>query len=99
VQVPLCGKTKDLVHLSATNSGVTEVVGVEGIPQALIEFKQEASGHSWRSGLSVGPYSVWQSGAITLMQGDFFQMGADIFDAVWDRGSLVAIDPSVRLAT
>jgi len=45
-----------------------------------------------------------QRGLISLFQGDFFQMGtagtsgtARGFDAVWDRGSLVAIDPTLRL--
>jgi thiopurine S-methyltransferase len=51
-------------------------------------------------------YTKRKGESITLITGDFFDISLDVingdasntllFDGVWDRGSLVAIDPSLR---
>jgi thiopurine S-methyltransferase len=99
--VPLCGKTVDM-HYMATKRKVAEVVGVDGVRKAMEEFSRlhpdlnvqtvGASPH--------GPFEQWKGESITLLQGDFFDVDARVvggsFDAVWDRGAMVAIDPSLR---
>ena len=106
VFVPLCGKARDMAFLSR-HERVQQVVGVEGIQTALVEFaqdhptlqikeKQEAPTES------SGAFSVFQGNKIMLLKGDFFKlteqdMGGKV-DAVFDRGSLVAIQPDMREA-
>ena len=102
VLVPLCGKTLDMPHL-ATKQDVVEVVGVEGVSQALSEFKEEQQSFQWRSLGKSGSFSREQAttlgGVITFLLGDFFALEDTTgfgFDAVWDRGGLVAVDPALR---
>ena len=100
VFVPLCGKTVDMAYF-ADHKSVSDVVGVEGIRQALEEYAEE------HPDLQIGPaeplldsFERFVGKKTLLLKGDFFGLDADStggqFDSIWDRGSLVAIDPSLR---
>ena len=95
VLVPLCGKSVDLVHLAEHGC---DVVGVEGVSRALDEFAAEQQ-FTAQSAV-VGPFTVRSfHPRIKICHGDFFKLVQSVageFDAVWDRASLVAIDPSTR---
>ena len=93
VLVPLCGKTQDLVLLAARGADVT---GVELSPLAARAFFAE-------NGLR---YSVGRLGGlrcyraddrpVTICIGDYFAFGGVTFDALYDRGALVALPGRVR---
>lgn len=90
VLVPLCGKSHDLAWLAAQGH---EVVGVELSPVACAAFFAER-------GLTpevapAGRHTRYTHGAITLLQGDFFDLEG-VFDAAWDRAALIALPPPVR---
>jgi thiopurine S-methyltransferase len=100
VLVPLCGKTVDMAYL-AQHENVQQVVGIDGIAKAMQAFSKE------HPNLKVeltpneegSPFDAWKGESITLLRGDFFDLQreqGEPFDAVWDRGSLIAIDPSMR---
>jgi thiopurine S-methyltransferase len=101
VCVPLCGKTVALSFF-ARQPSVIEVMGIDGIQQALDKFNQE------HPELNLHPTKLAGDGRfdrlagekITLLKGDFFDLDAHAtggqFDAVWDRGSMVAITPDLR---
>ncbi|GFO31828.1 thiopurine s-methyltransferase [Plakobranchus ocellatus] len=98
ILIPLCGKTLDMKWL-AEQGLVT--VGVEGVQQALDEFFSEAGlDKSETSITGLGSYGkLFQSkdGMIKLYCGDMLQFSSSFegtFDAIWDRGSLVALDRS-----
>jgi thiopurine S-methyltransferase len=99
VLVPLCGKTVDMAYLTSTAG---EVVGVEGIKTALEEFVQEQpdlniefKGDSHKNG-----FEYFLGTDITLLKGNFFQLDTaktfGAFDAIYDRASMVAIEPELR---
>ena len=101
VLVPLCGKTVDMPFL--TSSGASAVVGVEGSQRAVSEFFEENTPEG--AGVEVtevGGFAVHSSEADSDMElwlGDFFKLEPDTvgrFDAVWDRGAFVAIEPALR---
>lgn len=74
--------------------------------------EQASEGFDFQEAVTVNGYTKRQSEKIALIAGDFFDISMDIinsdasnnnnnnntllFDAVWDRGSLVAIQPSLR---
>jgi thiopurine S-methyltransferase len=110
ILVPLCGKTVDMAYL-ARKRVVSEVVGIDGVPKAIEEFIQEQSneGFDFKEPETVNGYTTRKGESITLVTGDFFEITLDVingdasgsnntvlFDGVWDRGSLVAIDPALR---
>merc|ERR1711908_71127 len=70
ILVPLCGKTVDMPYL-AEQPGTVEVVGVEGVPKALSEFREEHS-LKWHFD-AFGGFSRWQTpgdlgrGVLTLL--------------------------------
>jgi thiopurine S-methyltransferase len=93
VLVPLCGKTPDLRWLADRGH---RVVGVELSEIAAQEFFAE-------QGLScnrhdAGPFVRYEAtdAAVTIYCGDYFEFDAGPFDALYDRGALVAIDPDQR---
>lgn len=101
VLVPLCGKSVDMAYF-AKHPGVTEVVGVEGIKKALQEFAIEHPDLGVKQiGLTgSGTFEAFRGNNITLFRGDFFELtrndiGGKV-SAVFDRGSLVAIEPNMR---
>jgi thiopurine S-methyltransferase len=78
-----------------------EVTGLDGIRLALEEFAAE------HSSLEIVPlprsgekYQQFSGKNISLLKGDFFDLDETTaggrFDAVWDRASIVAIEPSLR---
>lgn len=98
VFVPLCGKTVDLVYLADKGH---DVYGCEFIESAVKDFFTEQSLEyttSMTSDMSTMVYKA-VSKKITLYCGDFFALKSkDIgkFDGIWDRASLVAVEPSQR---
>jgi len=105
--VPLCGKTVDMAYL-AEHPNVEHVVGVEGIQKAIEEFGQENPKlNIYRSEDQQNneKFDVYVGNSITLLKGNFFnfdlqsvptQVSGQKFDVVWDRASIIAIDPRLR---
>ena len=93
VLVPLCGKTPDLVWLAKRGH---EVVGVELAEKAIHAFFAEQA-LGYRQVDSAGlPAYVCDELPITLVCGDYFAFQAEPFDALYDRGAIVAVDPGTR---
>jgi len=93
VFVPLCGKSLDLVWLY--NQG-HEIVGVEGFQNVVEEFYKENN-----IPFTTSEDKLFKStdGRIQIHVGDLFAFSSKTlgsFDAVYDRGSLVAINISDR---
>mmetsp|Transcript_15696 Transcript_15696/g.24414 ORF Transcript_15696/g.24414 Transcript_15696/m.24414 type:complete len:332 (-) Transcript_15696:119-1114(-) len=111
VFVPLCGKTLDMAFL-ANQKGVKEVVGIDGIRKALVEFQQEHPSFQIQSIDQTNnnnyhdKLEVFQGNKITLLKGDYFELlppnspssrsTIGTFDAIYDRASIVAIQPPLR---
>lgn len=97
VFVPLCGKTLDMVYL-AGRAG--DLYGVEGILTALEEFAAEHPELQVEHKGASNGYERFEGEKITLLKGDYFELSQEHtqgkFDAVYDRGSMVAIVPSLR---
>jgi len=99
VLVPLCGKSKDMIHLY--NEGHT-VVGCEGVEKGCVEFFAENNLHMTRSPLEGIDGSLFSTddGRLRLYQCDFLLLTSDLvelkFDTVWDHQSLVYINPRDR---
>lgn len=100
--VTLCGKTVDMAFL-ASQETTAQVVGVDGIRKALDEFAEE------HTELSIQPdeekstdatFDRLSGNKISLLKGDFFALNETYtggkFDIVWDRASMVAIQPVLR---
>lgn len=93
VLVPLCGKTPDLVWLARRGH---DVVGVELAEKAIRDFFTEQSlGFSETSGAGLKSF-VCEQLPITIHCSDYFEFEAAPFDALYDRGAIVALDPAVR---
>lgn len=99
VLVPLCGKTKDMLHLY--NQGHT-VVGCEGVEKGCVEFFAENNLQFTRSPLEGIDGSLFstEDGRLRLYQCDFLLLTSDLvdlkFDCVWDIQALVSINPRDR---
>lgn len=95
VFVPLCGKSRDLLWLRAQGH---EVLGIEISPIACAAFFEE-------NGLQPdidrrGVFQRFEADGLTILCGDFFQLTASDLkqiDGVYDRASLVALPPAMRL--
>ena len=93
VLVPLCGKTPDLLWLARRGY---DVVGVEWSEVAVrgffddheVEFEQEAAGRLSR--YCAKDYSL------QLYSGDYFDFQLGRFDALYDRGALIALPANLR---
>ncbi|KAL3908877.1 MAG: hypothetical protein SGILL_008315, partial [Bacillariaceae sp.] len=102
VFVPLCGKTVDLAFLTTLAS---EVVGVEGIRVALEQFAEENPdlkiSEPTADARSDG-YERFVGENITLLKGDYFDLDSTKTDGefgmIFDRASMVAIEPKMRPA-
>lgn len=94
--LPLCGKALELLYLSMKGHSV---VGVEFSAKAVKEFFEENK--ISYSTTTVSEMTLYENNEkrIKIYCGDFFKF-CDIsekdFDGVWDRGSLEAIDQSMR---
>lgn len=99
VLVPLCGKTVDMKYLATQVPQVSAVVGVDGVSEALEAFTKDHSDLAIvkDQNRKVGAFGVWRSNRLMLLKGDFFHLQSKHkFDAVWDRGAMVAIHPDLR---
>ena len=94
VFVPLCGKTLDLPWLARRTK---KVVGIELVHKAVQEFfKENKLTHSIQKS---GKLNLFSNDNIDLFQGDFFDLNkaqTSLFEAIYDRGSIVAFDRSER---
>lgn len=99
VFVPLCGKAVDMAYLAPKTK---EVVGVEGIRTALEEFAKEQPHLEVVDKGTQGGFERFVGKQIVLLKGDYFALTeADTggrFEAIFDRASMVAVDPSTRQA-
>nr|NIQ97361.1 thiopurine S-methyltransferase [Desulfuromonadales bacterium] len=94
VFVPLCGKSPDLIWLRQQGA---RVLGVELSEIAVADFFSE-------NGLDVavdtrGSFRRYHADSMTLLCGDLFDLQPGCMDGVrgvYDRGSLVALPPSMR---
>lgn len=96
VLVPLCGKSVDLAFLAAHGA---EVVGVELVEAAARAFFEEASLPAART--VDGALVRYEAAGVEIVVGDFFDLGPEdvgVFDAYYDRASIVALPPSLREA-
>ncbi|XP_078677380.1 uncharacterized protein LOC144913996 [Branchiostoma floridae x Branchiostoma belcheri] len=99
VLVPLCGKSVDIKWLA--DLGHT-VVGVECSLQAVEAFFQESGLTPTISdvpNIKGGKLFQSQDGKVSLYVCDFYDFSRDVegdFDAVWDKGSFVAINSTDR---
>lgn len=95
--MPLCGKTIDMAYLV---SKAKEVVGVEAIQMALEEFSQEHPDLKVAMTGTKDGYTRFEGDKILLLKGDYFALDETSFggriDAIWDRGSMVAIPVEMR---
>jgi thiopurine S-methyltransferase len=93
VLVPLCGKSPDLVWLAERGH---EVVGVELAEKAVREFFADHDlAYQSESGEHLDRYSA-NDLSVTLYCGDYLKFNAPPFDALYDRGALVAMPESLR---
>lgn len=104
VLVPLCGKTQDLNYL-ANHPMIEEVVGIEGVQKAIADFAEEHPNlHlDMNQGTSFHSHFIKYKGTkISIWKGDLFDLqqieipDQDKFDLVWDRASIVAVQPIKR---
>ncbi|CAB9508001.1 Thiopurine S-methyltransferase [Seminavis robusta] len=97
--VPLCGKTVDMAYL-ASQETTAEVVGVDGVLKALESFVEDHPELKIEQQPPTGKFEKLTGTKITLLKGDFFALDVEAtggqFDTVFDRASMVAIDPSLR---
>jgi len=94
VLVPLCGKTPDLVWLAEQGH---EVVGIELSEIAIRQlFAEHNLAYRLEEGEHLDRYSADEI-SLTLYCGDYFDFRDKPFDALFDRGSLVALPEAMRL--
>jgi len=100
VFVPLCGKSVDLVWLSQ-NEKVKEVIGNEAVSKAVAEFAEENTNLGLEVVPAEQPFKRFVSPlGLTVLQGDHFFLSPAVtgtVDRIWDRASLVAINPAGRV--
>jgi thiopurine S-methyltransferase len=97
ILVPLCGKTVDMKWLFDEGH---RVVGAEASRLAIEDFFKEQSLQYTTETKNGIPVFVEKSGGIIIYCCDFYDFtktGESSFDAIWDRGSLAAINPEDRI--
>lgn len=96
VFVPLCGKTLDLYWLAQVRGH--PVVGVELSEQACREFFSE---HLLEPEITdEGRFRRFRAAGVEILCGDFFDLEPEILgqvDVVFDRASLAALPPEMRI--
>jgi len=99
VFVPLCGKSLDLVWL-AENVQVKVVIGNEAVEKAVKEFAEDNPGVSMKLAGDEQHFKRFVSPlGLTVLKGDHFFLSPAVtgmVDRIWDRASLIAIDPAER---
>ena len=109
VLIPLCGKTTDMIFLA--QQPYISALGLEAVPRAIHEFATmvtEANGVATTQFLHSKAQHTFcfanqektSSGLIGIVEGDALDFEFDIrqVDAIWDRGSVVALRPEDRSA-
>ncbi|RAP38470.1 thiopurine S-methyltransferase [Legionella quinlivanii] len=94
--VPLCGQSVDMLWLSEQDY---LVIGVEYSQMACDAFFEENK-IPCRI-VEVDNFTVYSSGTITLLSGDFFEIKPSVIgsiDAVYDRAALIALTAELRQA-
>lgn len=93
VLVPLCGKAVDMLWFAEQGHDVT---GVE-ISKTAIEafFSEQQIRYDFARSGAIDVYRARER-TITLYCGDFFAFHAQPFDALYDRGALVALPQNIR---
>ncbi len=95
VLLPLCGKSLDMVWLAQRGYSV---LGVELSPLAVEAFFQERRLTAQRC--AAGAFESWRAGPYEILCGDIFALDGDRLQdvaSVYDRASLVALNPNQRL--
>ena len=95
VFVPLCGKSADLRWLADQS---VHVLGVEVSPIAVESFFAE-QGLRPRTRKD-GAFTIWESGPIRLLCGDYFALAPEQLagvHVVYDRAALIALPPGGRV--
>jgi thiopurine S-methyltransferase len=93
VLVPLCGKSPDLLWLAQHNH---EVVGVELSDIAVRQFFADNDlDYRIESGGIMDCYTA-ENLSLAIYRGDYFEFQAQPFDALYDRGALVALPRETR---
>jgi len=93
VLVPLCGKSADLLWLARKGYDVVGVELSEIAVEALFAENDLAFARIEQGGL---PGYRATDMPLNVFCGDFFEWWAEPFDALYDRGALVAVDPQDR---
>lgn len=96
VFVPLCGKSSDMLWLRAQGC---HVVGVELSALAVKAFFDE-NDVEYRVYVD-GPFHIYEADGLSIYCGDFFDLTTEILAgviAVFDRASLIALPPDMRVA-
>ena len=95
ILVPLCGKSHDMAWLARQGH---KVLGVEISEEAIKAF---FSGQQLTAALSQqGPFVLYRAANIEILCGDFFSLDQNMagsIGGVYDRASLVAFPPDMRL--
>ena len=93
VLVPLCGKSPDLIWLAERG---LEVVGIE-LSQIAVEsfFSEHELSFERRQYGHLSRYRS-KAPAITIFCGDYFAFESESFDALFDRGALIALPAGLR---
>lgn len=93
VLVPLCGKSPDLLWLAERGHDVvgvelSEVAATSFFEEQELEFELEAAG-------PLNRYAATRH-SLAIYCGDYFQFQSPPFDALYDRGALVALSAEQR---
>ena len=106
--VPLCGKAIDMAYLATSLSSSNhkiEVLGLEGIRIALEEFiDEQPTLNISKEALAATeqvPFDRFVGETVSLWKGDYFDLSKfetsiGTFEAIYDRASIVAIEPEMR---
>ncbi|GAB6030017.1 hypothetical protein CHUAL_005708 [Chamberlinius hualienensis] len=95
--IPLCGKSLDMAWLYRQGHSV---IGIEVSELAITSFFRELELDYTKSQVPNGTLYYSGEGRIKIFQGDLFRFDVETIgkvDAVWDRGSLVAIYKDERI--
>ncbi|KAF0307421.1 putative thiopurine S-methyltransferase [Amphibalanus amphitrite] len=96
--VPLCGKTLDMMWLYT--KGHT-VIGIEGVEKAITDFFTENNLEFTKTTTEAGNLFQTADGRMRLYQADLCELNPQLIgpvQAIWDRGSYVAITRDDRPA-
>ena len=100
VFIPLCGKSVDLVWLR--DKGFKQVIGVEGVRLAIEQFAEDSKITLKETTFGETNIKSHESddSKLKILEHDFFSLDDPALngsvDCVWDRASLIAIQPKHR---